>query len=59
MIKDFRMTGCKWLKTKFSNLGILQDNTEQVQTTHSWLPRGSNQHAAMQLPARQCRWTAP
>ena len=51
MIKDFRRTDRKLLKTKFSNLGILQDHTEQVQTTHSWLPRGSNQHAAMQLPA--------
>ena len=48
MIKDFRRTDRKLLKTKFSNLGILQGNTEQVQTTHSWLPRGSNQHAAMQ-----------
>ena len=27
---------------------MVQGNTEQVQTTHSWLPRGSNQHAAMQ-----------
>ena len=35
-------------ETKFSKLGILPDNTEQVQTTHSWLPRGSDQHAAMQ-----------
>ena len=48
MIKDFRRTGWKWLKTKFSKLGILQDQTEQVQKAHSWLPRGSNRHAAVQ-----------
>ena len=36
------------IETKFSKLGMVQGNKEQIQTTHSWLPRGSNQHAAMQ-----------
>ena len=35
-------------ETKFSKLGMVQGNMEQVQRTHSWLPRGSSQHAAMQ-----------
>ena len=35
-------------ETKFSKLGMVQSNRKQIQTTHSWLPRGSSQHAAMQ-----------
>ena len=48
MITDFRRTDASEWKTKFSKLGMVQGNTKQAQRTHSWLPRGSNQHAAMQ-----------
>ena len=41
-------------ETKFSKLGMVQGNMEQVQRTHSWLPRGSSQHAAMQYLLWQC-----
>ena len=47
MFKDYRRTGQEVLETKFSDLGMVEGNMEQAQGTHSWLPRGSNQHAAM------------
>ena len=36
------------IETKFAKLNMEEGKTKQAQGTHSWLPLGSSQHAAMQ-----------